>query len=156
RYYYPPFKSSDAVERKTWDYYATKGYVHFLCPANPCLKPLMTPEELGAQLAKDGLPDAKINIRLLCCFGAGRHELNPNYANWKEGAGLEGTIAERLAIALQGAAPQVVVAGYLGPTQTGHGPTRVRVFGDSSTESNLVVYNTARPNLSHFAVYDDP
>jgi len=166
RYYYPPFKTTDSVERNTWDYQAEKGYVHFLSPANPCLKPLMTPEDLAAQLEKDGLPNAKINIRLLCCFGAGRHTLNPNFADWRNETGDDGTIGHRLAVALgKKGIDQAAVAGYQGPTNTQKGPPRLRVFGDTAGtgqdpntklgKSNLLVYNSVRTNPAKLPVLKD-
>jgi hypothetical protein len=144
RYYYPPFKYTDTNERKTWDYYQAKGYVHFLSPANPCEKPLMSPQELGTQLIRDGLPNAKINIRLLVCFGGGRHALHDDYAKWEQGVGLDGPIARRLALALKVAAPNVVVAGYLGPTQTGKGSTLVSPFSRNINEVGTHVVKSGR------------
>jgi hypothetical protein len=139
RYYYPPFKYTDTNERKTWDYYQAKGYVHFLSPNSPSEKPTMSPQELGAQLIGDGLPNKKINIRLLVCFGGGRHELHDDYAKWNTAKGLDGPIARRLALELKVAAPNVVVAGYLGPTQTGKGSTLVSPFSRNISEAGTHV-----------------
>ena len=121
KYYYTPFLSTDQNERRTWNYYASKG-ARFANCKEPCTKDWMSPEQLATMLIADGLQDRAINIRLLVCYGAGTSRIDEDYIQWMAKTGGE-SIAKKLASSLgNNSAKRLVkvrVAGYKGPTHTG-------------------------------------
>jgi len=156
-YYYTPFERTDDNERQTWNLCLNWGAKFANCKTGNEVAPVgrdvgssgprkyMSPEELADQLLSDGLENHKINIILICCYGAGPLEsegrdlkTKPNWIGAPDASEVYagGTLAQSLAKYL-GAGLRLKpslggrtdvplkVAGFMGPTYTKGGSLQV-------------------------------